>query len=92
MTDTPQQVKDPPDEADVLDTMAGEIAEAVELMRPHFPDSDEASLRRRAEGLRWYRYQEGCWSDFAEVAREEATEAAVFDASVPASLPMLKLV
>ena len=60
---------------DILVTMANEIDEAVELMRPHFPDSDDASLRRRAEGLRCYRYKDGHWPDFAEIARWETIEA-----------------
>ena len=60
---------------DILVTMASEIDEAVELMRPHFPDSDDASLRRRAVSLRWRRYQEGRWPDFAEIARDAAIEA-----------------
>ena len=81
------QPKDRPPEADILETMASEIAEAVELMRPHFPDSDEASLRQRAMAQRRHLYQKGHWPDFAEIARFEAIEAAcvVSDAGEPAN-------
>jgi len=54
---------------DGLQTMIHEIAEAVELMRPHFPADDENALRRRAESWRWQRYANGTWPDFAEVPK-----------------------
>jgi hypothetical protein len=46
---------------DVLATMADEIAEAIEILRPHHPQDSEADLRRRAEGLRARRYQTSRW-------------------------------
>jgi hypothetical protein len=56
----------------ILATMLDEIAEAVELQRPHFPDDDEDTVRRRAEAWRPKRYANGTWPDFAEVAKAEA--------------------
>jgi hypothetical protein len=61
---------------DILETMKAEIAEAVEMMRPHFPGFDEDSLRRRAESLRAQKYRDGRWPDFAEMARKETEDAA----------------
>jgi hypothetical protein len=57
---------------DVMATMRDEIAEAVELMRPHFPADDEDALRNRAEALRAQHYQTGRWPDFKKVAAAEA--------------------
>jgi hypothetical protein len=57
---------------DVLATMADELAEAVELQRPHFPADDDKTLRGRAEAWRAKRYQNGHWPDFAELAKAEA--------------------
>jgi hypothetical protein len=59
---------------DVLATIADEIAEAIELQRPHFPADDEDALRGRAEMLRAEHYRIGCWPDFSEVAKAEAKE------------------
>jgi hypothetical protein len=53
---------------DVLTTIADEIAEVVELMRPYFPGDDEDTLRDRAMALRAERYRIGHWPDFKEVA------------------------
>ena len=64
---------------DILETMADEIAEAVEILRPHHPQDSEAALRHRAEGLRSKRYQSGRWptsDELAEKAWEEAWEEA----------------
>jgi len=57
---------------DILETMRAEIAEAVELMRPHFPQDSEDTLIKRAESLRARRYQDGHWPDFVEMAKEMA--------------------
>jgi hypothetical protein len=57
---------------DSFQTILDEIAEAVELQRPYFPDDDEDTLRARAEALRPERYAAGRWPDFAEVAKAEA--------------------
>jgi hypothetical protein len=57
---------------DILETMRAELAEAVKLMRPHFPEDDESALLTRAVNWRQHRYQNGRWPDFAEVAKQEA--------------------
>jgi hypothetical protein len=56
---------------DVLATIIDELAEAVALMRPYFPDDDEATLCGRAMALRAERYRIGRWPDFSEVANAE---------------------
>jgi hypothetical protein len=56
---------------DVFQTMIDEIAEAVELMRPHFPADDEDALRDRAMAWRAERYQIGHWPNFKEMAKAE---------------------
>jgi hypothetical protein len=50
---------------DVFHTIIDEIAEAIELQRPHFPADDEDALRGRAIALRAERYRIGHWPDFA---------------------------
>jgi hypothetical protein len=70
---------------DVFQTMRDEIAEAVELMRPHFPNDDEDDLRARAEAWRWKRYADGRWPDFAEVAKAEVAEADAAEAAAKAA-------
>jgi hypothetical protein len=52
--------------------MRAELAEAVELMRPHFPEYSESDLLNWAGSLRARRYQDGRWPDFAEMAKEMA--------------------
>jgi hypothetical protein len=52
----------------VLTTIVDELAEAVALMRPHFPNDDEYTLRSRAMALRAERYRIGHWPDFQELA------------------------
>jgi hypothetical protein len=69
---------------DVLSTMRAEIAEAVGLMRPHFPADDEEALRHRAEGFRSDRYSTGQWPDFAQIAEDEAAIAAKDEAQIAA--------
>ena len=62
-------------QTDILATMADEIAEAVEILRPHYPQDRKPELRHRAEGLRAQRYQTGPWpasDELAEKAWEEA--------------------
>jgi hypothetical protein len=54
--------------ADVLVTMADEIAEAVEILRPHYPEDGEADLRQRAAALRAQRYQSGRWPSSSTIA------------------------
>ena len=57
---------------DSLESMRAEITEAVELMRAHFPDSKEMTLRRRAGRTVARRYHEEQWPDFSTMAKEEA--------------------
>jgi hypothetical protein len=56
---------------DVLATIIDEIAEAIELMQPHFPGDDEVTLCGRAMALRAERYRIGHWPDFKELANAE---------------------
>jgi hypothetical protein len=72
----PDTADEPVKGLDILETMKAEIAEAVELMRPHFPSFNEDSLRRRAESLRAQRYRDGHWPDFAAMAKKETEDAA----------------
>jgi hypothetical protein len=60
---------------DVLGTLLDEIAEAVELMRPHFPTDGDDALRHRAMALRSQRYRVGHWPDFEQLGKAEAAEA-----------------
>jgi len=68
---------------DLLVNLSNEIAEAAELMRPHFPADDETTLRHRAEVFRPERYRLGHWPDFAQIAKDEAAiaEAAAQEAT-----------
>jgi hypothetical protein len=54
---------------DILKTMHAELAEAVESMRPHFPDDSKDALLARAEAWRQFRYETGRWPDWAVVAK-----------------------
>jgi hypothetical protein len=66
-------------QTDILATMADEVAEAVEILRPHYPQDSESELRHRAEGLRANRYQTGRWpasDELAEKAWEETWDEA----------------
>jgi hypothetical protein len=62
---------------DILETMRAELAEAVELMRPHFPEESDSDLLNRAECWRPWRYQKGRWPDFAEMAKQKEQAEAV---------------
>jgi hypothetical protein len=53
---------------DVFQTILAEIAEAVELMRPHFPADDDDALRDRALAWRAERYVTGHWPDWSNIA------------------------
>ena len=70
---------------DIIETMRAEIDEAVELMRPHFPNDSDADLIARAQCWRWRLYKEGHWPDFAEMARKEAAEVAAKEAILRAA-------
>jgi hypothetical protein len=70
---------------DPLESLKAEIAEAMEMMRPHFPNRSEDSLRHLAEALRSERYRSGRWPDFVEMARKESsTLAAVITTGIAA--------
>jgi len=70
---------------DPLESLRAEIAEAIEMMRPHFPNRSEDSLRQLAEALRSERYRCGRWPDFVEMARKESDAlAAVITAGITA--------
>jgi hypothetical protein len=56
----------------ILATILAEIAEAIELQLPYFPDNDEDTLLARAMAWRPKRYATGHWPDFAKVAKAEA--------------------
>ena len=66
-------------QADLLSTMADEIAEAVEILRPHYPEDGEADLRQRAEALRGERYQSGRWPSSDELAIAKVWDEAHFE-------------
>jgi hypothetical protein len=59
-------------EEDIVATMNAEAAEAIAIMRPHYPTDSECELRRRAEGWRERRYRIGRWPTDAEI-REYVT-------------------
>jgi hypothetical protein len=59
-----------------LETMAAEIDECVELLRPHYPDADEEALRNHARCLRSERYERGHWPSAKEIAAAKAVEDA----------------
>ena len=65
---------------DSFATLLAEIAEAVELMRPHFPNDYEDALRHRATTLRAERYRTGRWPDFEQLAKAEAERQAASEA------------
>src|SRR5262245_44975647 len=60
---------------DLVVTLIEEIAEAAELMRPHFPADDQTTLENRAKFFRPHRYQTGHWPDFEQIAKDEAAMA-----------------
>jgi hypothetical protein len=66
---------------DVLESMRLELAEAIEMMRPFFPEDSDDSLYGRALKLRPYRYQNGHWPDFAEIAERERVANSAAEAS-----------
>jgi hypothetical protein len=66
-------------QADLLATMADEIAEAVEILRPHYPEDGEADLRQRAAVLRGERYQSGRWPSSDELAIANVWDEAHFE-------------
>jgi hypothetical protein len=65
-----KQTKKPaaPAPTDILDTLAGEVAEAVEILRPHYPQDSETELHHRAKALRRKRYERGRWPSSDELA------------------------
>ena len=60
---------------DVLETLNAELDEGARLLRPHYPEEDDAQLRVRAAGLRQECYARGHWPSDAEIATRKAKAA-----------------
>jgi hypothetical protein len=52
---------------DILETMRAELAEGVEILRPLYPEEKDKELRRRAQDLRGWRYEQGRWPTAEEL-------------------------
>jgi hypothetical protein len=59
---------------DGLQAMIDEIAEGVELVRPHYPEADERELKFRAQTLRNEKHRRGSWPGAEELAARAASE------------------
>jgi hypothetical protein len=59
---------------DGLQAMMEEIAEGVELLRPHYPEADERELGFRAQTLKNEKHRRGSWPDAEELAARAASE------------------
>jgi hypothetical protein len=62
---------------DGLQAMLDEIAEGVELLRPHYPDVDERELSFRAQTLKNEKHRCGSWPSAEELAARAASEREV---------------
>jgi hypothetical protein len=64
------------DTTNCLESLMGEIAEGVEIVRPIWPEDSEDDLHSRAESLRGERYLKGRWPTVDELIekRREETE------------------
>ena len=63
---------------DILATMAAELDECAELLRPHYPKASKKQLRAIATSMRAERYQTGQWPSDEEIksrAEKERLEA-----------------
>jgi hypothetical protein len=62
---------------DSFATLLAELAEGVELLRPHYPEASDEELRARAAGLLGRRYAEGRWPDLGPLpdARAAGTDS-----------------
>jgi hypothetical protein len=52
---------------DCLQVLQGEQAEAVQLLRPHYPEASDDELYSRATSLRGRRYALGRWPTAEEI-------------------------
>jgi hypothetical protein len=59
---------------DGLQAMLDEIAEGVELLRPHYPEADERELGFRAQWLKNEKHRSGSWPAAEELAARAASE------------------
>jgi hypothetical protein len=59
---------------DGLQAMIEEIAEGVELLRPHYPEADERELGFRAQALKDEKHRRGNWPAAEEIAARAASE------------------
>jgi hypothetical protein len=58
----------PVDEIDSLASMVAELAECVEILRPHYPRKPDAWLHSRALSMRDERWRVGRWPSPEELA------------------------
>jgi hypothetical protein len=59
---------------DGLQATMEEIAEGVELLRPHYPGADERELGFRAQTLKNEKHRRGSWPGAEELAARAASE------------------
>jgi hypothetical protein len=59
---------------DGLQATMEEIAEGVELLRPHYPEADEKELDFRAQTLKAEKHRRGSWASAEELAARAASE------------------
>jgi hypothetical protein len=57
---------------DILETMRAELDEGAALLRPHYPNADDDSLRQHAEYWRPWRYKMGRWPSAEEIETAKA--------------------
>jgi hypothetical protein len=60
---------------DVLETLKAELDWCVALLRPHYPEEDDAQLRDRAIDLRAECYARGRWPSDNEIVARKAKAA-----------------
>jgi hypothetical protein len=59
---------------DGLQATLDEMAEGVELLRPHYPEADERELGFRAQTLKAEKHRRGSWASAEEIAARAASE------------------
>jgi hypothetical protein len=57
-----------------LQATMDEIAEGVELLRPHYPEADERELNFRAQTLKSEKHRRGSWPTAEDLAARAASE------------------
>lgn len=67
----------------LLENLRAEIAEGVELLKPHYPEAGEAELQDQAQGMLGKRYATGRWPTADELAAKAAAERAAADKPAP---------